>query len=355
MNDHRVFKIRKLTLLNLGDNMRSKITRNPDSFRSNSISNYRRYLGRYLAIVFALTLVSPTGAFGQDSATLDLDSATVDTASLPNEEKAKLHFNKAQEISSSPAREAEMVSEYKECLKLDPTFVSAHINLGVHYFGKEKYADAEKHFKSASELNPEDTTALSNLGKTYYELRKFKEAIHAFEGALDGDPAYVGGHKELGKIYYKQKKYKDALESLDEYHLSVSDDHYSHWLAGKSYHKLKKNSKAIAEFKKSIRVKKKYAPTHKSLGVIYYAQGDFAKAVKAYRNAVKYNSKDYRSYYNLAIAIQANDPEDLTANIAAWKRALKMAKKHPRGKSIVTTAQSQIEKLEKQKANEGLQ
>ena len=312
------------------------------------LTGIRHFTKSSFTILLALILATATGAFGQDS-------ATVDTANLPPEEKAKLHFNKAQEISSSPAREAEMVSEYKECLKLDPTFVDAHINLGAYYFGKEKYADAEKHFKSASEINPEDTTALSNLGKTYYELRKFKEAIDAFEGALDADPAYIGGHKELGKIYYRQKKYKDALESLDEYHLSVSDDHYSHWLAGKSYHKLKKSDKAIEEFKKSVKVKKKYAPAHKAMGQIYLSQEKFSSAVKAYRNTVKYNFKDYLSYYNLAIAIESNNPDDLDTNIAAWKKALKMARKDPRGKSMVTNAESHIEELEKQKANKGLQ
>jgi len=274
---------------------------------------------------------------------------------LPPEEQAKQHFNRALELkdeaASDPLKETEMLAEYDLCLKLDPNFVDAYTNLGVYHFGKKNYALAENNFKHASELDATDTTVFDNLGKTYTKLRKYQEAQTAFEAGVEANAQYAGGQKELGKLLYKQKKYKEALVWLDKYNSMVSDDYYSHYLAGKSHKKLKDKTSALREFQATLKLKKSYANAHNAIGQIYLAQESFAKAVAAYRKSVKYNPKGYRAFYNLAIAIQSNDPDDLDASIAAWKRTLKVAKKIPKAKDIAKTAANQIKELEKQKTN----
>ncbi|MFQ5607220.1 MAG: tetratricopeptide repeat protein, partial [Candidatus Zixiibacteriota bacterium] len=121
-----------------------------------------------------------------------------------------------------------------------------------------------------------------------------------------------------------------------------------------SHRKLKSFPAALKEYRATIRIKKDYANAHNGMGRIYLTQEKYGKAIAAYRQSVKYNPKGYRAYYNLAIAIQSNDPDDLEASIAGWKQALRVAKKIPKAKDIAKRSAEQIEKLEKQKTNQDL-
>lgn len=317
------------------------------AFKSGEI--YSRSFGKpwaALALMFILTVLS-VPILAQEA-----------EPELPPEEQAKKHFNRALELKDSAAidqlKATEMLAEYDLCLKLDPNFVDAYTNLGVHHFSKKNYAQAEKNFKKASELDATDTTVFDNLGKTYTALHKYPEAQKAFEAGVSANAEYAGGQKELGKLLYKQKKYKEAVSWLDKYNGKVTDDHFAHYLAGKSHKNLKDNASALKEFRVALKIKKNYANAHNGMGQIYLAQEKFAKAIAAYRKSVKYNPKGYRAFYNLAIAIQSNNPDDLKASIAAWKQALKVAKKIPKAKDIAKTAASQIKELEKQKTNKDM-
>ncbi len=310
---------------------------------------YSHFLGRLLAalaLLFTLALLS-VPVFAQDA-----------EPELPPEEQAKKHFNRALELKDEAASDelkaTEMLAEYDLCLKLDPTYVDAYTNLGVHHFAMKNYAQAEKNFKKASELDATDTTVFDNLGKTYTALHKYPEAQQAFEAGVSANAEYAGGQKELGKLLYKQKKYKESIAWLDKYNSKVTDDHYAHYLAGKSHKNMKDITSALKEFRATLKLKKNYANAHNAMGQIYLAQEKFGKAIAAYRQSVKYNPKGYRAFYNLAIAIQSNDPDDLDAGIAAWKQALKVAKKIPKAKDIARTAASQIKELEKQKTNQDM-
>lgn len=324
----------------------------PMSIRVNqparSTDIFSRVLSRFLIALLMLTLAPLTVAvFAQDA-----------EPELPPEEQAKKHFNRALELTGEAASDklkaTEMLAEYDLCLKLDPNFVDAYTNLGAYHFTKKNYAQAEKNFKKALELDATDTTVYDNLGKTYTALHKYPEAQQAFESGVSADAAYAGGQKELGKLLYKQKKYKEAIAWLDKYNIQVTDDYYSHYLAGKAHKNLKDNTTALKEFRKTLKLKKNYANAHNGMGQIYLAQEKFGKAIAAYRQSVKYNPKGYRAFYNLAIAIQSSDPDDLEGSIAAWKRALKVAKKIPKAKDIAKTAASQIKELEKQKTNQDM-
>lgn len=274
--------------------------------------------------------------------------------SLPPEEEAKQQFNLALELSQDPTKETEMLSAYNACIMLDPTYVDAYVNLGVFHFGKKEYAEAEKQLKKAVELSPSDTSVLDNLGKTYVVLRKTEDAVKAFKAAIAADAAYAGGHKELGKLHYKQKKYALAAEELGKYNQLSAGDHYAHYLAGKSYDKLKKSTKALNEFNAAIKAKKNYSQAHRAKAGIYLKQEKFSKAIAAYRTGIKYSAKDYRALYNLAIALQSSDPDNLDQAIAAWKRFLKIGKNIPKAKDMAATAKQQIKDLQKQKTNRAM-
>ncbi|MBN4076381.1 tetratricopeptide repeat protein [Gemmatimonas aurantiaca] len=277
-----------------------------------------------------------------------------ETADLPPEEQAKQHFNSALEYSKDPSKTLEMMAEYQLCLKSDPNYVDAYVNLGVHFFGKKNYAEAEKNFKKAVELSPTDTTAFGNLGRTYTKLRKYDDAEKTLKSGLAVNSEFIGAHKQLGNIYYKRKRYQDAITSFEAFTAKTTSDHTAYYVTGRSYGKLGKSAKAISALKQSLKLKPKYINAHNALGQIYLKQENYSKAIAAYRKSVKLKPKQSRAWYNLAIAIQSSDPENLDGAIAAWRNTYKACKNVARSKDLATAAQEQIAQLKKQKENASL-
>jgi tetratricopeptide (TPR) repeat protein len=78
--------------------------------------------------------------------------------------------------------------EFKQAIKLDPTYPEARNNLGVvEYYGKN-YGGAVKHYKKAIKLNPDSASFHSNLGSAYFARKDYDKAMGEYARALELDP-----------------------------------------------------------------------------------------------------------------------------------------------------------------------
>jgi superkiller protein 3 len=55
------------------------------------------------------------------------------------------------------------IKELEAAIRLDPDFAVARNNLGMVYYGLEKYDDAIKAFEEALKIDPEDLVTQNNL------------------------------------------------------------------------------------------------------------------------------------------------------------------------------------------------
>ncbi len=241
-----------------------------------------------------------------------------------------------------------MVGELTLAIKADPDYPPPYLKLGVHQYRTKNYKSAEDNLKKAAKLSPDDTVVLGNLGKLYIALRKRDDAEKLFVAAVEANKDFVGAYRELGDLYYRQKRYKESIDALEKYNNKVTDDHLSHFRAGKVYRKLKRLDKAVGEYRKALSIKSDFAQAYSALGQIYLADENFEEAIEAYSSSVQYNPKGYRSFFNLAIAIQSAHPDSLDRSLAAWRQALRIARNNPRVTDIVPIAEIQITELEKQ-------
>ena len=70
---------------------------------------------------------------------------------------------------------------------------------------------------------------------------------------------------------------------------------------------------------------------------------------------MKASPKKYQAAYNYAIAVESQDPQNYDANIANWDKFISVAKKNPKAKAQVATAQNHVKKLKDAKAQAALQ
>ncbi len=90
-----------------------------------------------------------------------------------------------------------VIRQYRDILGIAPGNTLAMHRLGLIYYGRQEYAEAERLFLMVVNLFPFDYDALLMLGWTYYQQRKFREARVLFGKALLNNP---GGSSALEGI-----------------------------------------------------------------------------------------------------------------------------------------------------------
>ena len=138
-------------------------------------------------------------------------------ADTESETKAKEAFNKGQAQKEAGDLTTAILS-YKMCIKEDPNFVDAYINLGTIQFQQQKYDEALSTFKTATEKDNKSVEAFKNLGKVEYTLQKFAEAEASFKSAIALKPE-AETYKDLGKVYNKKNNNAEAISAFNKCHV----------------------------------------------------------------------------------------------------------------------------------------
>jgi tetratricopeptide (TPR) repeat protein len=119
-------------------------------------------------------------------------------------------FEKANTLARE-GKSDEAIAAYQEFLGKYPTIPEAHFNLGLMYYKKQDWANAEASFKKALELRPEYGDASVNLARVYEQSGQKEKALALMTtaGATDAKVLF-----QLGVDQFTSGKYETALETL---------------------------------------------------------------------------------------------------------------------------------------------
>ena len=107
---------------------------------------------------------------------------------------------------------------FEQLLKLKPADVTAHLNLGIVAFNKEKFDEAETHLRKALELKSAGPTAHYYLGLIMVKTKRYDEALQEFELTIsNGGENIPLAHKYLGGLYMSVHKNQQAADELEKY------------------------------------------------------------------------------------------------------------------------------------------
>jgi tetratricopeptide (TPR) repeat protein len=87
--------------------------------------------------------------------------------------------------------------------------------LGVFYFDRSRYSDAETPFQRVVELTPDNYKAWYNLGALHLTLGKYDLAEKEFHKSIDLQ-AGPGGYLGLAAVYSAQGKYRESAETNEK-------------------------------------------------------------------------------------------------------------------------------------------
>ena len=171
----------------------------------------------------------------------------------------------------------EAADAFRRALQLDPSLVTARINLGIALFNIPDLPAAQKELQAASVAAPSAPQPHYLLGLAAKTQNKPEEAIAAFQKVLRVDPNDVGANVNLGQLYSQQRKYPEAIAAL---RLAVAAEPYNAtalYNLGTSLIRSgqrEEGQKVIAQFQEL-----RQRGTGTTLGSNYLEQGRYAEAV----------------------------------------------------------------------------
>jgi tetratricopeptide (TPR) repeat protein len=103
---------------------------------------------------------------------------------------------------------------YHHALDLDPSHVTARINLGRLLHAEGKLRGAESHYREAIRHHPTSALAWYNLGVLLEDLDRPDEAVPAYERAVRVDPSLADAHYNLALLYERAGRQQEAVRHL---------------------------------------------------------------------------------------------------------------------------------------------
>jgi tetratricopeptide (TPR) repeat protein len=143
---------------------------------------------------------------------LESDSGSEFSSGVSISGAADEHYARALAIEDRNPQAAQKA--YELCLKADPDYLEARINLGrlLHLAGRLR--DAERVYRVGAKADP---FIAFNLAVVLEDLEREPEAIIAYREALALDPQFADAHFNLARLYERAKDPKASLRHLLAY------------------------------------------------------------------------------------------------------------------------------------------
>ncbi len=123
-------------------------------------------------------------------------------------------------------REAEV--QFKESVRLAPSFNIARMNLATLYQETGRLDEALSGFMEVVKIDPANAKALYNIGLTFKAKGLNEDAVISYLAALKIDPAYSEVHYALGDAYLALGSRREAVESYTAFITKAPDQYLSY-------------------------------------------------------------------------------------------------------------------------------
>jgi tetratricopeptide (TPR) repeat protein/negative regulator of sigma E activity len=170
-------------------------------------------------------------------------------------------------------------------LKLEPDRSAVRYSAAITLFRIGRYEEAKQELEKAIALQPTSEEATRLLGRVLMRQRKIDEGLAQFNKALAIRPNSVMLHTEMGLALFNEGRYKDALDAFEKAVVLAPTSARALTQAGAAAQAMGDNAKALTFFEKANTIQAR-PETLSNIGTIYYNQGDFENAAKAYEAAI---------------------------------------------------------------------
>ncbi|MCZ6632413.1 MAG: tetratricopeptide repeat protein, partial [bacterium] len=266
------------------------------------------------------------------------DSFDQDPSFTPSTQR---HITLANQYDRS-RNEKEAFQHYQEALSQDPDNPNVLANLGRHYLLQNKYQDAVPYLERALELQPNYLNAYLHLGTAFHALGQTQKAAKIYLKTIALKPNLREPYVNLAIILIEMERWLETVKLLTEA-TKIHTAHPKIWqMLAQAYRQLGDLAKADDSISRAFQlnpseysVQEEYALVAAdyqnqnqlvragtiyqnilernpempgaafNLGLLYYKQNQFLKAIAAYEQAVSHFPKDPNPLLAMSLALNA--------------------------------------------------
>ena len=231
------------------------------------------------------------------------------------------------------------IQKYQEIIKLSPSLPAAYNNLGRLYYQHGRLDEAVKLLRRASQLDPKLEPPRALLGFVFFQLEDFEDARRELRVASQLNPAdgnarlflarslvelkdFGGARKLLDQLEHEDPKNTEVLYTLGGVYSSLAEitigkiqavdpnSYLLEVLLGKVSEIKQIYPDAAEHYKRAIERAPDVPDLYYRYAHALWAASDAEGALSAYKRALEKNPYDYRSEWESARILLADNPQE---------------------------------------------
>ncbi|MGD1714278.1 tetratricopeptide repeat-containing sulfotransferase family protein [Dapis sp. BLCC M172] len=164
-----------------------------------------------------------------------------------------------------------------------------YYELGEKFREQQKWEEAVTNYRQAIKLNPTFSWSYYKLGQALTQLQNWEETITAYQQAIKLNPDFPWSYHHLGNALLQLEKWEEAVNTYQNFLQLNSDNCWAYHKLGEALFKLGEFDQAILSYQKAIKLNPEIKGTHQKLADILFQTGKLEAAETAYRQAIKLN------------------------------------------------------------------
>jgi eukaryotic-like serine/threonine-protein kinase len=105
-------------------------------------------------------------------------------------------------------------AEFKQAIKLNPGYATAHQWYGVYLSEMGRHDESVRERSTAQDLDPLSLSIATGLGRALYWARRYDESITRLQATIPRDPNYADTYWSLGLAYEQKRMYAEAISAF---------------------------------------------------------------------------------------------------------------------------------------------
>jgi len=189
-------------------------------------------------------------------------------------------------------------------VKRDPGNPSAHVALGLAYWGRNEYPRALEQFQRAVAVGPRSAEAHNWLGVALSEKSDLPGAVAQFRKAIELDPKYGRAYTNLGSALATSGDYAEAVEVFKKALAFEPNNLGAHVNLGLALRGKGDLEAALPHLRKAVEGDPANAAFRYELGQTLRQNGELPAAIAAFEKAIELDPEKREAYYALGVALR---------------------------------------------------
>lgn len=192
------------------------------------------------------------------------------------------------------------ISDYNECIRLDPLRSDAWSNRGNAWNDKGEYDNAIADFNEAIRLDPQFAYAYNGRGIAWGSQGEWDKAIAEFTETIRLDPHYADAYRNRGDGWRLKAEHQKAIDDYSEAIRLDSGFSIAFFNRGWTWIAMAEYDNAIDDYTEAIRLNSANGDAYCNRGLAWSQKHEYRNAIADYTEAIRLNPDHYHALASLA-------------------------------------------------------